>query len=91
MTSSPHAQPSRSTVRIAVPAWAWALALPVLWSLGWAATTLGGISVEDQFTIFGAYGAVTFMALSGLLLHYLLPVPSGTDRHPSPGRVRAAT
>jgi hypothetical protein len=80
------ALPSRTRLR-----WAWALALPVLWSLGWAATTLGGISVENQFTIFGAYGAVTFMALSGLLLHYLLPVPSGTDRHPSPGRVRAAT
>jgi hypothetical protein len=53
--------------------WAWALAMPVLWALGWTVTTLGGISVENQFTIFGAYGAVTFSALSGLLLHYLLP------------------
>ncbi|TCM44853.1 hypothetical protein EV648_1075 [Kribbella sp. VKM Ac-2568] len=53
--------------------WAWAVAMPVLWALGWTTTTLGGISVDNQFTIFGAYGAVTFSALSGLLLHYLLP------------------
>jgi hypothetical protein len=53
--------------------WAWAAAVPVLWALGWTATTLGGISVDEQFTVFGAYGAVTFSALSGLLLHVLLP------------------
>ena len=35
---------------------------------------LAGIPVEEQFTIFGASGAVTFSALSGLLLHWLLPV-----------------
>ena len=52
---------------------AWAAAMPVLWALGWSATTLGGISVDNQFTIFGAYGALTFSALSGLLLHFLLP------------------
>jgi hypothetical protein len=57
------------------PRWAWAAALPVLWALGWTVTTLGGISVENQFTIYGAYGAVTFSALSGLLLQYLLPYP----------------
>jgi hypothetical protein len=53
--------------------WIWAAALPVLWALGWTATTLGGIAVDQQFTVFGAYGAVTFSALSGLLLHRLLP------------------
>ena len=53
--------------------WAWAASLPVLWALGWTVTTLGGIAVDEQFTVFGAYGAVTFSALSGLLLHVLLP------------------
>jgi hypothetical protein len=53
--------------------WAWAASVPALWALGWTATTLGGISVDEQFTLFGAYGAVTFSALSGLLLHVLLP------------------
>ena len=47
--------------------------MPVLWVLGWTVTTLGGIDVDRQFTNFGAYGAVTFSALSGILLHYLLP------------------
>ncbi len=71
--------------------WAWAAALPVLWALGWTATTLGGISVEDQFTIFGAYGAVTFSALSGLLLHSLLPyrAAAGANAAPAPAGVRA--
>jgi hypothetical protein len=50
----------------------WALTTPVLWGLGWTATTLGGIAVEEQFTIFGAYGAITFSALSGLVLHGVL-------------------
>jgi hypothetical protein len=53
---------------------AWAVAIPPLWALGWTATTVGGIDVDQQFTIFGAYGAITFSALSGLLLHLLLPV-----------------
>jgi len=71
--------------------WAWAVAMPVLWTLGWTATTLGGISVEDQFTIFGAYGAVTFSALSGLLLHVLLPYRAAASANaaPAPAGARA--
>jgi len=53
--------------------WSWALAMPALWALGWTVTTVGGIHVEDQFTNFGMYGALTFSALSGVLLHRLLP------------------
>jgi hypothetical protein len=67
------ALPARTRLR-----WLWAAAMPVLWALGWTATTLGGISVELQFTVFGAYGAVTFSALSGLLLHRLLPPVADT-------------
>ena len=71
--------------------WVWAAALPGLWALGWTATTLGGISVEEQFTVFGAYGAVTFSALSGLLLHVLLPYQAAvtTDSAPAPVGARA--
>ena len=64
--------------------WIWAAALPVLWALGWTATTLGGIAVDQQFTVFGAYGAVTFSALSGLLLHRLLPHPADTQPASAP-------
>jgi hypothetical protein len=53
--------------------WSWAVAMPALWALGWVVTTLAGIHVEDQFTIVGVSGALTFSALSGLLLHQLLP------------------
>ena len=47
---------------------AWSVAMPALFALGWAATTAIGVSVEEQFTVFGAAGAVLFMLASGLVL-----------------------
>ena len=70
------ALPSRARHR-----WAWAAAMPVLWATGWAITTGAGIAVSDQFTIFGASGAVTVTALLGVLLHLVLPPTTTT---PSP-------
>jgi hypothetical protein len=58
--------------------WAWAAAMPALWALGWTVTTLGGIDVDLQFTNFGAYGALTFSALSGLLLQIIAPRVTAT-------------
>ena len=52
---------------------------PALWALGWTVTTVSGVSVDDQFTVFGAAGCLTFSAVSGLLLHRILPY------HPAPG------
>jgi len=71
--------------------WLWAAALPPLWALGWTTTTLGGIDVGRQWTVFGAYGAVTFSALSGLLLLVLLPdrAAAGSAPAPAPARERA--
>ena len=73
--------------------WLWAAAMPALWALGWTATTLGGIAVDKQFTVFGAYGAVTFSALSGLLLLLLLPDRPAADSSaapaPAPSEARA--
>jgi hypothetical protein len=81
-TAQAAALPSRVHHR-----WAWAAAVPILWALGWTTTTLGGIHVEEQFTVYGAYGAITFSALSGLLLHYLLPYRVAAD--PSPAHTPA--
>ena len=53
--------------------WVWAAAIPLLWALGWTITTLVGVAVEKQFSVFGAASAITFSAISGLLLHRLLP------------------
>ncbi|MGY1696786.1 hypothetical protein ACI780_17960 [Geodermatophilus sp. SYSU D00814] len=84
------ALPRRTRLR-----WLWAAAVPALWALGWTATTLGGIAVEEQFTVFGAYGAVTFSALSGLLLLVLLPdggpagSPAAAAPAPAPSQARA--
>jgi hypothetical protein len=62
------ALPVRATHR-----WGWAVAMPGLWALGWIVTTYIGVNVEDQFTVVGVSGALTVSALSGLLLHRLLP------------------
>jgi hypothetical protein len=51
----------------------WGLAMPVLFGLGWCASTGIGVDVADQFTVFGAAGAVLFMLLSGLVLARFAP------------------
>jgi hypothetical protein len=63
--------------------------MPALWALGWTVTTLAGIDVDRQFTVFGAYGALAFSALSGLLLHRLLPHGAAAGPRPAPTAVEA--
>jgi hypothetical protein len=41
--------------------------MPVLFALGWSVASVTGIGVDDQFTVFGAGGALAFTLLSGLL------------------------
>jgi hypothetical protein len=53
--------------------WLWAAAMPALWALGWTVTTLAGIDVEEQYTLFGMSGAFAFSAASGVLLQALVP------------------
>jgi hypothetical protein len=60
-------------------AWIWAAAMPVLWALGWTVTTVSGIGVDSQFAVFGAFGAITFMALSGILLDRLRAATPATQ------------
>lgn len=57
---------------------AWGVAMPLLLALGWSASTLIGVDVDQQFTVFGAMGAIVFTLLSGLLLARLTtnPVPA---------------
>jgi hypothetical protein len=53
----------------------WAVAMPALFALGWSVASATGIGVDDQFTVFGAGGALLFMLLSGLLVARLTPEP----------------
>ena len=48
-------------------AFLWPAYLAAAWSIGWAATTSAGVQVEDQFTVFGAAGAVTVTLLTAVL------------------------
>jgi hypothetical protein len=70
-------------------AWVWGAAMPLLWALGWTVTTAGGIDVDQQFAVFGAYGAITFMALSGVLLDRLRAATSPAASTLDPARHKA--
>jgi hypothetical protein len=73
-------------------AWVWGAAMPLLWALGWTVTTAAGVDVERQYAVFGALGAITFMALSGILLDRLRAAasPAGPPLPPSPDKATAA-
>ena len=62
----------------------WALAMPPLWTVGWLVTWAGRIDVDQQFFNFGAYGAIAFTVLSGVLLVRLLRVPRSGSAMPQP-------
>ena len=70
-------------------AWVWAAAMPLLWALGWTVTTAIGVGVDSQFAVFGASGAITFMALSGVLLDRLRAAtsPAAPTLDPTPQAV----
>jgi hypothetical protein len=74
-------------------AWVWAAAMPLLWALGWTVSTFIGVSVDNQFAVFGASGAITFMALSGVLLDRLraatTPATPPLDRAPAQTKAMA--
>jgi hypothetical protein len=53
--------------RIGTIAFAWPVYLAAVWTAGWVITTSVGVQVEDQFTVFGAAGAVTVTLLTSVL------------------------
>ena len=60
----------------------WAAATAALWAVGWATTTAGGIRVEEQFVVFGAYGAVASTFLQSIIVGWFVRTEScrGTER-----------
>jgi len=53
--------------------WTWAALMPALWALGWSITTLVGVDVQTQYTVFGSTGAITVSALAGIAFVLLVP------------------
>ena len=62
---------------------AWPPYLAVAWATGWTITTLIGVAVDQQFTVFGAAGAVTVAALTSVLPLTLRSCRPVTAAHPS--------
>ena len=46
---------------------AWPAYLAVVWAVGWTVTTVIGVSVADQFTVFGSGGALVVALLTTVL------------------------
>jgi hypothetical protein len=53
--------------RLGAIAFGWPPALAAIWAIGWTITTLGGIAVGEQFTVFGSFGAITVTVLTVVL------------------------
>ena len=53
--------------RLGAVALGWPAFLAAAWAAGWAVTTAGGIQVDEQFTVFGSFGAVTVAAFTSVL------------------------
>jgi hypothetical protein len=51
----------------------WAAVTAALWAVGWSVTTAGGISVDQQFVVFGAYGAITSTFLQSMVIASFIP------------------
>ncbi len=51
----------------------WSVATAALWAVGWATTTAGGIRVDEQFVVFGAYGAVASTFLQSIIISWFIP------------------
>jgi hypothetical protein len=53
--------------RLGPVAFAWPVALSVIWAAAWAVTAAVGIQVDEQFTVFGSSGAVLATILTTVL------------------------
>jgi hypothetical protein len=53
--------------RLGALALGWPPALAAFWAIGWFITTSVGVQVEEQFTVFGAAGAITVTLLTAVL------------------------
>ncbi len=51
----------------------WSVATAALWALGWTVTTAGGIRVDEQFMVFGAYGAIALAFLQSFIVGVFMP------------------
>jgi hypothetical protein len=59
-------------------AWVWIPTVAGGWALGWAVSRAIGLDLTPNFALFGASGALTFQALTGLVLAWLLAQRAAT-------------
>jgi hypothetical protein len=52
----------------------WTALTAALWALGWTITTAGGIDVDQQWVVFGAYGCSTLALLQSFVIDSFVPI-----------------
>ncbi len=57
----------------------WSAATAALWALGWTVTTAGGIDVNQQWAVFGAYGAHHLAFLQSIIIGAFVPAKAVTS------------
>ena len=57
----------------------WAATTATLWAVGWTVTTAGGIRVDQQFVVFGAYGAIASTFLQSIIIGWFIPAKAVTS------------
>ena len=51
----------------------------VLWAAGWSITTAGGIDVDQQWVVFGAYGCTTLALVQSVIIGAFVPARTATS------------
>ena len=57
----------------------WSVTTAALFALGWTITTAGGIDVDQQWAVFGAYGCATLAFLQSTFIGKFVPAKSVTS------------
>jgi hypothetical protein len=61
------AQATVLRTRLGLLALGWPVVLAGIWAIGWVITTSAGVQVQQQFTVFGSFGAIAVTALTAVL------------------------
>lgn len=57
----------------------WSAATAALWAVGWTVTTTAGVSVDEQWVVFGIFGALALAFLQSRFIGAIVPAKAVTS------------